>query len=61
MEDFIYKYVHGYQDFVHYSQGGIIDSQMQESGAGTGYWVCKGIWRTTMKPLGDLPTAEEEL
>lgn len=58
MEDFIYKYRHGYRDFVSYNQGGGIDILQYETNADLGYWVCKGIWRTTMKPLGDLPIAE---
>ena len=57
-EDFIYKYRHGWQDFVKYTQGGLIRDEKHESGAGSGYWVCKGIWRTVMKPLGDLAIAE---
>ena len=57
-EDFIYKYRHGYQDFVRYVQGGLIKNEQYESKAGSGYWVCKGIWRTTMKPLGDVAVAE---
>ena len=57
-EDFVYKYRHGYQDFVSYNQGGTIDTKQYEKNAGSGYWVCKSIWRTTLKPLGTLPIAE---
>ena len=57
-EDFIYKYRHGWQDFVSYNQGGTIDTKQYEKNAGSGYWICKSIWRTTMKPFGELPIAE---
>ena len=59
MEDFIYKFRRGYQDFVSYIQGGGIDTKMYEHVNGSvGYLAAKGIWRTTLKPLGTLPIAE---
>lgn len=58
MEDFIFKLIHGYQSYVKYNDGRIWQEADYESTAGSGYRACKSIWRNTMLPLGDLPSAD---
>lgn len=56
-EDFIYKFIHGYQC---YSTGsyGTAQDRHSESGASRGYWSMKSLWRTYFLPKGNIAPAK---
>ena len=55
-EDFIYKFIHGYQC---YSTGsyGTAQDRHSESGASRGYWSMKSLWRHYFLPKGSIEPA----
>ena len=55
-EDFIYKFIHGYQC---YSTGsyGTAQDRHSESGASRGYWSMKSLWRNYFLPKGSITPA----
>ena len=55
-EDFIYKFIHGYQCYSTGSYGTAADRH-SESGASRGYWAMKSLWRTYFLPKGDISPA----
>lgn len=57
-EDFLYKYVHGYNSYAEGSYGINFSTNSEAKNAGGGYYTIKNLWRSVMKPLGDVPIFE---
>lgn len=57
-EDFLYKYYAGYQSYAHGSYGISSKLSSEAQNAGTGYYMMKDVWRTVMKPKGDVEIYE---
>ena len=55
-EDFIYKFIHGYQCYSTGSYGTAADRH-SESGASRGYWSMKSLWRNYFLPKGEISPA----
>lgn len=58
-EDFLYKYVTGYNSYAHGHYGVSSSLNSEKGNAGGGYYSVKSLWRMQMKPLGDVPIFED--
>ncbi len=57
-EDFIYKYVHGYQCYATGSYGESTNVGYEHTNNSNDYRISKSIWRTYMMRWGEIPIAE---
>ncbi len=57
-EDFLYKFVHGYNSYAEGSYGVSVSTNSEGKNAGGNYFMIKNLWRSVMKPLGDVPIFE---
>ncbi len=57
-EDFIYKYVHGYQCYATGSYGESTNKGYEKDNKSNDYWISKNVWRTYMMQWGSVPIAE---
>ena len=57
-EDFIYKYIHGYQSYSTGSYGEHFDVGYESKNNSNDYRISKSVWRTYMMQWGSVPIAE---
>ena len=57
-EDFIYKYVHGYQCYATGSYGESTNVGYESTNKSNDYRISKSVWRTYMMQWGEIPIAE---
>ena len=58
-EDFLYKFRAGYQSYAHGSYGVASSVHSEADHGDTGYFLMREVWRTAMKPKGDVPIFED--
>lgn len=58
-EDFLYKFVTGYNSYAHGHYGVSSSTNSEKKNAGGNYYMIKAIWREIMKPRGDVAIFEE--
>ena len=57
-EDFLYKFVHGYNSYAEGSYGVNVSTNKESVNAGGNYYMIKNLWRSVMKPKGSVSPFE---